>query len=324
VSAGTPAAGTSAQALQLTHVPSFNSPFNAFEDANCNNNEVPRGSFKIVSISNNTIGDGATTRTVTIRVKSVEPLFVSPFLFGEKVEAPGLCGITQINATFQLAGNSPTRLLRWVVSPNCLTKVITNVSFIQAETYLEMVYYTPKPSDLVPATVVTPLATYVNYILPTQTGGTKASGISGQLQSNSIQLNSYPDKVWVWVDDFYKFQQNSGNGVANNLAGCGVADHYGTINSVAIVLNNASGLLSTYSQEQLYRASYLSGCQQSYSEYSGLQQKWGLNNNIIDVPASFISTCGSVLVLDFAKIIPKQFYNGEKIGTEKVYPIVVY
>jgi hypothetical protein len=194
-----------------------------------------------------------------------------------------------------------------------------------------MVYYTPKPSDLVPATVVTPLATYVNYILPTQTGGTKASGISGQLQSNSIQLNSYPDKVWVWVDDFYKFQQNSGNGVANNLAGCGVADHYGTINSVAIVLNNASGLLSTYSQEQLYRASYLSGCQQSYSEYSGLQQKWGLNNNIIDVPASFISTCGSVLVLDFAKIIPiiQDYYapkvrTGCKIGTEKVYPIVVY
>ena len=310
-SAGTeaPAAGTPAQALQAVHVPSFNSPFNTFEDSNCNNNEVPRGSFRILSITGNTVGDGATTKAVVIRVKSVEPIFVSPFLFGEKVEQPGLCGITQINATFQMAGNSPTRLLRWVVSPTCLTKAITNISFLQAETYLEFVYYTPKPSDLVPQTVVTPLATYVNYILPPQ--GTLASGVSNELSSNSIQLNSYPDKVWVWVDDFYKFQQNSGNGAANNNQGCGVADHYATISQVAVILNNASGLLSTYSQEQLYRASYLSGCQQTYSEYSGLQQKWstagtlgGTDPAVFGVPLEYISTCGSVLVLDFAKIIP--------------------
>lgn len=317
------------------HVPSFNSPFNNFEDSNCNNNEVPRGSFRILSITGNTVGNGVDIKQVVIRVKSVEPIFVSPFLFGEKVECPGMAGLTQINATFQMAGNAPTRVLRWVTSPTCGAKAITNVSFQQAETYLELVYYTPKPSDLIPATVVTPLATYVNYILPTQNGLTTASGASGELQSNSIQLNSYPDKVWVWVDDFLKFQQNAGAGAANNLAGCGVSDHYGTISQVAVVLNNASGLLSTYSQEQLYRASYLSGCQQTYSEYSGLQQKWTTAGTlggtaIVGVPAEYISTCGSVLVLDFAKIIPiiQDYYApkraGCNIGTEKVYPIVVY
>jgi len=310
-SAGTevPAAGTPAQALQAVHVPSFNSPFNNFEDSNCNNNEVPRGSFRILSITGNTVGDGATVKTVIIRAQSTEPIFVSPFLFGEKVECPGLAGITQINATFQMAGASPTRVLRWVTSPTCGAKAITNVTFEQADTYLELVYYTPKPSDMIPQTVVTPLATYVNYILPTQNGLTTASGATGQLQSNSIQLNSYPDKVWVWVDDFLKFQQNSGAGANNNLAGCGVSDHYGSITGVSVVLNNASGLLSTYSSEQLFRASYLSGCQQSYSEYSGLQQKWGTAGTIggvgvVGVPSEYISTCGSMLVLDFAKIIP--------------------
>lgn len=316
-SAGTevPAAGTPAQVLQSVHVPSFNSPFNTFEDSNCNNNEVPRGSFKIISIVGNTVGDGATTKTVVISVKSVEPIFVSPFIYGEKVECPGLCGITQINATFQMAGNSPTRLMRWVTSPTCLTKAITNISFVQAETYLEFVYYTPKPSDLVPATVVTPLATYVNYILPAQ--ATLASGASTQLSSNSIQLNSYPDKVWVWVDDFFKFQKNAGNGALNNDQGCGVADHYGTISGVSVILNNASGLLSTYSQEQLYRASYLSGCQQTYSEYSGLQQKWTTAGTVVGVPLEYISTCGSVLVLDFAKIIPiiQDYYAPGSLST---------
>ena len=304
-----PTAGTSAQALQAVHVPSFNSPFNNFQDSNCNNNEVPRGSFRILSITGNTVGDGATVKTVVIRVKSVEPLFLSPFLFGEKVEAPGLAGITQINATFQMAGASPTRVLRWVTSPTCGAKAITNVSFQQAETYLELVYYTPKPSDMIPQTVVTPLATYVNYILPSQAGQVTISGGTGQLQSNSIQLNSYPDKVWVWVDDYFKFQQNSGNGEANNERGCGVADHYGSITSVSVILNNASGLLSTYSQEQLYRASVMSGSQQTYSEFSGLQQKWSLAGTVgavgvVGVPAEYISTCGGILILDFAKIIP--------------------
>jgi len=303
--AGTgPTAGTPAQAQQLVRVPSFNSPFNTFDDSNCNNNEVSRGSFRILSVAGNTLGDGVNARNVVITVQSTEPIFCSPFLFGERVEQAGLAGITQINATFQMAGNSPTRVLRWVTSPTCGAKAITNVTFDQATTYLELVYYTPKPSDLIPATVVTPLATYVNYILPAQTGTPLASGGTSQLQSNSIQLNSYPDKVWVWVDDFNKFQKNAGNGAANNLQGCGVADHYGSITGVAVVLNNASGLLSTYSREQLYRASYLSGCQQTFSEFSGLQQDWRLAPNIVGVPGEYISTCGSMLVLDMARIIP--------------------
>jgi hypothetical protein len=134
------------------------------------------------------------------------------------------------------------------------------------------------------ATIVTPLSTFTNYQLPT--APSLASAASSTLTSNSIMLNSYPDKVFVWIDDALKF----------GAGGYFRTDHYATINRVVITLNNQSGILSTYDATQLFRASIQSGSKQTWDEFSGYQSYEGSSDVVLP-------TCGSVLMLDFASQI---------------------
>jgi hypothetical protein len=269
--------------LQQPFVGVMNSPLNPFNAAYCSGNIVSRNSFTLLKVEGNTpAGSVAAVRNVAITIRVREPLFVSPFLFGER-DGAGLAGITQINIT----GNMDSlgrRAWQWYPSDTAGgSKTLTSVSF--ANSYVECKYYTPKPSDLIPATVVTPLATYTNYQLPPSND--LGTGASGKLTSNSIQLNSYPDKVFVWVDDNNKW------GADGNLK----LDYYATIEKVNITLNNQSGILSTFDITQLFRASVQSGSKQTWGEFSGLQSM-GSNDGLTNIP-----TCGSVLMLNFGDVI---------------------
>lgn len=277
-----------AAVFQEPFIAHFNSPFNNFQLSNCNHDDVPRGAFKIVSITGNTPAAAvAAVKTVSVTVRIREPIFVSPFLFGER-DGAGLAGLTQINITCQMDATA-RRAWNYVLSNTAgSTKAITAVSY--ADSYIEAKYYTPKPSDLLPATIVTPLATYTNYQLPASTP--LASAGASQLTSNSIQLNSYPDKVFVWVDDAYKYQ--SGVGYGNQLPA-----HYASIESVNITLNNQSGILSTFDATQLFKASLQSGSKQTWAHFSGVQSA-GISG---DVDGGRIPTVGSVLMLNFADVI---------------------
>lgn len=324
VPAQAPTAGTPSASLQGLVVPSANSPFNTFELGNVNNAIVPRGSFRLISVDGNTaggtVGGVLQTKTVLITIAVREPVFLSPFLFNEEVEAPGLAGITQINFTCQMDA-SAVRAFRWVVDGQTVRKQISNVAYTQAECYMEVKYYTPKVSDMIPATVVTPLATYTNYQLPNN-NAVLAPGASSQTVSNSIMLNSYPDKVFIYVDDARKYQQPAGTDALRwNQYGNGVADHYATITGVNITLNNHTGILSTFTAEQLFKASVLSGSQQSFAEFSGLQMEWQEANDIAgNLPDQFNSTCGSVLMLDFGKVIniPEAYYAPGSLSTAQI------
>jgi hypothetical protein len=294
----------------------FNSPFNTFEDANCNNNEVSRNSFKLNSVVGNNIGDGATRMSVSITITVREPIFVSPFLFGENVEEPGLAGLTQINISAQM-DSLGKRVLRWVSDPRTVSKAITSITFDQPQCYVEALYYTPKPSDMIPATIITPLSTNTLYQLPAQ--APVLVGASGRATSNSIMLNSYPDKVIVWVDNYNKWVSPPGGTDPNQLNeySNGVSDSYATIDSVVITLNNQSGILSTFSAEQLYRASIKSGSQQTWAEFSGLQTEYYVANITTGAVGGLISTTGSVLMLNFGDVIniSQDFYAPGSLST---------
>jgi hypothetical protein len=316
--------------LQSSRQPAFNSPFNTFQDSNCNNNEVPRNSFKIKAIYSiaagvrvaPVAGDGATGQIVYVNVELREPLFLSPFLFGEDVDQPGLSGLTQLNFTMQMDPNA-VRAWRWYNDPNTFNKTIT-VSYDQAACYIEALYYTPKPSDMIPATIVTPLATYTQYQLPAT--AVLQTGIAGVQTSNSIMLNSYPDKVFIYVDDAQKYVVPAGTGILLNANGNGIPDHYATITGIDITLNNQSGIMSTFSLEQLYKASVKSGSQQTFAEFSGLQQQWLTANVNLGGVAQYTPTCGSVLMLNFGDIISiaQDYYAPGSLATAQFQVRVNY
>lgn len=282
-------AATVAQSPMLS---AFNSPFNGLELTNCNDDFQSRGSFQILSIVGNTpAGSVAANKTVTVTFRVREPIICSPFLFNGDLDQSGLVGVTQINFTMSMDA-SAKRAVRWVLSNSGgATKSITDVSYANA--YMEFMQYTPKADQLIPPTCVTPLSQFVSQILPSN--GVLASGASADVTTNSLQLNSIPDKCIIWVDNTDKY------GASGNL----LPDAYATITGVNMTFNNQTGILSTFSQEQLFQASLKSGSKQTWAEFSGLQKSsYQPTPGIAAGSVVFnSSTCGSVLYLNFGDII---------------------
>lgn len=309
-------------ATQKPLINTWNSPFNSASYQNCKDLDS-RASFEIVSIAGNTPAGGvAAVKNVQITIRVREPLILSPFLFGGDQEHSGLCGITQLNFTMSMDATAK-RALRWYLSNTAgSTKSVVSVTYTNP--YMELFYYTPSPTMLIPATCVTPLQQFVDYILPSN-GANLNAGATASLTSNSLQLNSIPDKVVIWVDDFLKQQVPS---VGTPVAGSMIPDHYATITGVNITFNNQTGILSNFSQKQLYDFSRKSGNQQSWDEFSGVVNVGG--NNAAGNVVFNRGTCGTLLYLNFGDCINiNEVYNspklcGCKIGTEKVNPIVVF
>lgn len=315
-----PSAENNTNNLQAYTIPAENSPFNNFDIARCSNAIVPRNAFIVTFLNlgqgnpNNSVGDGVNPRKAVFSITVREPLFVSPFIFNEHVDAPGLSGITTINCTAQI-DSSARRALRWVCDNQMQNKRITGLSF--SDTYLECTYYTPKPSDMVPAVVVTPLSSYTLYNMPNPGSTACPVNVSQTLDSNSITFNSYPDRIWIYVEPVSKRNVASGNGAALNTAGNGVSDCYFSINKIEITLNNQSGILTTYDGTQLFRASLQSGSQQSYDEFSGLQTGFLFANANTGTQNQNISTCGSVLCADFGSVIniAQDYFSAGSLST---------
>lgn len=290
--------GAAVDAGQKPLIQTWNSPFNTAEGQNTKDLDS-RGSFEIISIVGNTAqGAAAGIKNVQITVRAREPLILSPFLFGGDQEHSGLVGITQLNFTMSMDATAK-RALRWYQSQTAgATKSVVGVSY--ANSYMEFIYYTPPPTMLIPSTCVTPLQQFVNYILPVAPLAQIQPGVASTLTSNSLQLNSIPDKVVIWVNDANK-QSATGNLVP---------DHYGTITGVNITFNNQSGILSNFSQKQLYDLTRKSGNQQTFDEFSGLVRVSGNGVDAQSVPTSLRGTCGSVLYLNFGDCINiNEVYN---------------
>lgn len=277
--------------IQSPFLATWNSPFNTGYNQNCKDLES-RASFVINSVTGNTPGSvGNLQKNVTITVTVREPIFLSPFIFNGDFDQTGITGITQLNFTMAM-DSTAKRALRWVQSTTALsTKFVQGVTYI--EPFMDFIYYTAPATMLIPATCVTPLMNLVNYISPNVTP--LAASASASYISQALQLNSIPDKIIVWIDDSQK-QGANGNQVS---------DHYGTINKVNITFNNQTGILSNFSQKQLFDASLKSGSQQTFEEFSGLVNAGSYGNIQSNAP-----TCGSVLYLNFGQIVQiSEVYN---------------
>jgi len=277
------------------------SPFNGYS-ASFNRREPPRGAFPVVITGNTAQVDPAVAKTVTVTISVREPLFVSPFIYESPEGHSGMSGITQINITAQMDALSK-RAYRFFIatdSPNT-NKQITGVSF--ANSYMECKFLTAKPSDLIPSTIITPMYNLQNYITPANSKVlNEANGYSTTLTSNSIQINSIPDKVFVFVRQ------------AQAQLTPQTPDVYLVINNIKVTFGNQSGICSNFTIEDLHRASLLAGSKQTYLDYTGV----ALNAPRTPTETtSDISTCGSVLCLNFGETIniPEDYFAPGSLST---------
>ena len=202
-----------------------------------NSTEPSRGGFPIVLA-----GD-----KLSFRCELVEPLFMSPFLSGQK-DDEGFVNVNQMNFTFRW-----NALTNRVLCHSSLGNAITTVavSFYQAPEIL-MNYITPMITQPLPTVQTMPYSKLQQYIKPISsfTAGSTQVAIS-----DSIKLSLIPTRMFLFVRH------------ARASSNYQVADSFAEISRVDVLWNNQSGLLSTATEQELYDISSRCGLSVSWPEW---------------------------------------------------------
>ena len=317
----------------------------------------PRGSWVLQELY---ALDGAAPRkpkvtdtVVYATYKVTEPIMMSPFVFGHPEGKQGFYGIQTMN--FQMNINSNANRAWRSVRFGTFDKQATVEKF--GESMLIFTFLTPHASDMLEPRNVVPYyelpiyrSTNLNVALtglPSQNaiGTYQAAGAGdmdnlgrlnlgqiGDIQSSNIQLNCIPDKLIVFARK-----------TVGNLTCCDT-DSVLTIRGVSINWNNQAGILSSFSMEQLYRASIASGLNNlTWDEFSGVTtsvagtgtaglsepRHWyngvgarsvvDTSGNVTDGNPGFklVPTTGSILVLNFADVLQltEEYYAPGSLGS---------
>ena len=295
----------------------------------------PRGAWKLealyaVDASTNAQRVPRVTDTVVYaRFKVTEPLLLSPFVFGSGYGKQGFYGIQTMNFNMNINSNAG-RAWRSAVFEG--TKTVEVEKF--ADSQLLFQFLTPHASDMLDPRNVVPFYEFPvyrtsnnvalqprpNYGRATQTGVIEDAP-TVTIASHNIQLSGIPDKLIIFVR----------KRVAD--LGCKDTDSYATIKGISINFNNQAGLLSSMTQEQLFRNSIQSGlanmswdefCGSTVSAASGTTTNVGLREPYLGLGARGASpgfqmspTTGTILVLNFAEVIQltEEYYAPGSLGS---------
>jgi hypothetical protein len=268
------------------------------------NDLVPRGSLALDDITGNTLGDGVAQRTVVIKATFTEPLLMSPWLFADPAHKQGFYGIQNLNFVMNIGDTKRFwRTAKDITSASQYNSASYAVNLIAFnEPTLIFNFLTPHASQALtsPRNVV-PYYELPRYI--TQFTSSIASGASASITTQTLQLNQVPDKLIIMVrkpmssqlwDDTETFLQ---------------------VNRCIVNWNNNSGILSSATQQDLYRYARENGSNQNWSEFRGQANRNPAN------PATLAShriyTSGSLVVLDFGKDIQlvDEYYASGSIGS---------
>jgi hypothetical protein len=296
---GTPTLPDQAYLNYSDGIAATNSPLAGFSTSSYDLCQIPRGAFPPVScvLTQYTSGNvPVVTATPAVIVTAgnfvvaqlvydlIEPIFLSPFIFSNpEYNLGGLVGINTLNLVCQL--NSGQRMFR---SGSGYTSVVglgtygaSNNPFANGQCELLLNFLSTQSTDLIPSRSVVPYMSYPRYLTTaTQSFAAFGGADTFSITSANLQLNQIPDKFIICVRKPMNTQTVSDS------------DSFFRINSVAISLNNQSGLLSTATNYDLWRLSCEAGSSQTFLEFAGRA-----NNNAVSGAGSTISTTGSLLVL---------------------------
>ena len=282
------------------------SAFNAAELTGLGYDVKSRGSFKIDSVAGDSVA-GTGARTVYIQVTTTEPLFISPFLFGDGLceKASGLSGVSSINLNFNLGQALSGRAITY--RPYLTGDALTAVALHSVDSFeVLMTFLSPKPSQLIPLTNCLPYYEMPSY--KTISPQTAAVGASFTINSSIVSPNSIPDSVYMFV-------RYTGE---TALIRASQNEVYFPIKSVAVTWNTQSGLLASATQQTLYEMSKRRGLKMDWPQFSGSAQAVGavpVNANVANNNAS-IQTTGGIVCLAFNQDIPiqEQYYSSGSLG----------
>lgn len=278
----------------------------AYSNAGYNNGLVPRGAFPAEitytqydlstnhpidpADDNNISKDDDNYCVITVKAIVSEPLFLSPFTWCEpEHNAQGLLGVNNMNFNFSM---DSTMKRLWSsanlqsTDPNApyytVMKAGINGGNLFAESpSLLFKFLSTQPSDKVETKNVCPYMDFPRYLTSQANATDIVAGGTSTLTSSNLQINQIPDKFVICVR---KPMTSQGLGDSNSFL---------AIKSVSLNFNNQSGLLSSASQQDLWRMSQENGSEQSWYEFSGQ----AYDNNAGGTGAGIVQTVGSLLVI---------------------------
>ena len=242
----------------------------------------------------------------TFNLTVTEPLVgLAPFIFG-KPEYNGQ-GIGGCNTISIVANIDSTCKRFWSTASNATSYVVAldpQTPFSNSAMLLN--FLSTQPSQLLPVKNIVPYTDYPRYLslasgTPTIVGWTGSGNLpsSATIVSQNIQLNQIPDEFLITVRI-----QMSQQTVKNSAS-------FLTINSISINLNNASGLLSSATPQDLWQISVSNGSTQTWEEFSGIANA---NSNASGC-GQIVPTTGSLLILNPVKDLSlPDFISSSSIG----------
>jgi len=228
-----------------------------------------------------------------VNTQVIEPLFLSPFIFGNpEYNCGGIAGVNTINFVFNI--DSTAKRLMSVASSVGLNSSasITLGDAVGAPTFsnpfqggsTQMLFnfLSTQASDLIPSRNVVPYMDYPRYLSQSTQNAILQPNVATPITSQNIQLNQLPDYFIIVVRK--PMSQQTIYDSASFL----------TISKISINLNNQSGLLASATQADLWRMSVNNCSTQSWAEFSGS----AVSTNITQGVPATIDTTGSILILN--------------------------
>lgn len=294
---------------------SNNNPLAGYSNASYDEDFEPRGSYHLdfIQIDRYVAGvytDHSPISTATsnvfkifIKVTLTEPfLALSPFINCEPSCSAGIVGVNNMSMVLNV-DSSCKRLFSTannVVNGagNGLEGYITNIAlgwadapqggasqavgFLNTRLLFNFLSLQPEQYAKISTKNVVPYLDYPRYLTTFASGTNIAPGASSTLTSQSIQLNQVPDLILITA----RVPMSSQN--------WNYASSFLTIEGISVNFNNASGLLASATQQDLYNLSFRNGSAQSFYEFRG---EADVNDNATGTTA-VIPTTGSLLVLN--------------------------
>lgn len=245
---------------------------------------------------------GTNSWVISIKVSVTEPfLALSPFINCEPENSAGIVGVNNMSMVLNI-DSSCKRLFSTannaVVGGNSLGGYISKidlgfpiapnagssqaVGFVNTRLLFNFLSLQPEQYAKISTKNVVPFLDYPRYLTTFTSGTTIAPAGSFTLTSQSIQLNQIPDLIMICA----RVPMSSQN--------WNYASSFLTINNISVNFNNASGLLASATQQDLYNLSFRNGSAQSFYEFRGSAD---VNDNATGGVLKK-ATIGSMLVLN--------------------------
>src|ERR1700742_208612 len=263
---------------------SYLDPFNVYGTQQYD----PRGAFTGITVTSNTSLGANDTATVTFNI--TEPFWLSPFAWDQNGEPVSLQGIRNFNVSAQLGGRGNSAIAgaagsMWSHSTAVGAGTITGAQVAITSGSLFLSYISPPPDQFLPRN------SYYSWVNPTyyqQTVGGANAGVQIRQNSQTIQLDSVPARMYIWVEK------------ADFLQDMTKTDTTGfRIDNIAIRWDTVASILNDATSQDLYQMSVRNGCNITWNQWNGCR-----------VPdpstpgATLPSGLGSILCCNFGLDIP--------------------